>query len=164
MNGGFEFMKGYFYHSKDNIHTAFMENSSSDLYQHVILTHNKTPYHFTKAEELPLQLEAYNPLCGDHYQLYLSIEHQTIKKVFFHGYGCAVSKASTSVLLQTIEGKTLSEAKPLIETFMQVVQGEQPEGIPEEFKAFAAAKNFPSREQCATLSWERLQTWINEQL
>lgn len=139
-----------------------MEKSASDLYQSVILTHNKHPHHFEKAEALPLHLEAYNPLCGDHYQLYLSIENNTIKAAFFHGYGCAVSKASTSVLVQTLEGKTLSEAQPLIEDFMQVVQGKLPANIPEDFKAFAAAKHFPSREQCATLSWESVQGLINE--
>ncbi|WP_299453205.1 Fe-S cluster assembly sulfur transfer protein SufU [uncultured Microscilla sp.] len=140
-----------------------MEKSLNELYQSVILAHNKTPHNFKKAEELPLHSEAYNPLCGDHFQLYTSLEEEVIQQAFFHGYGCAVSKASTSVLLQTIEGKTLTEAKILIEVFMQVVNGELPANIPEEFKAFAAAKHFPSREQCATLSWQAFQTLIDEQ-
>ena len=141
-----------------------MEKKLSDLYQEVILTNNKEPYHFQKAKEMPHSVEAYNPLCGDHFHLYFEMEGNTIKQAFFHGYGCAISKASTSVLLQQIEGKTLEEIKPIISEFLQIVHGEKESTDHADFLAFAAAKHFPSREQCATLSWDSLEKFVEENL
>lgn len=141
-----------------------MEKQLGVLYQSVILQHNKTPHNFKKATELPQNIEAYNPLCGDHFQVYFELEGDVVKQAYFHGYGCAISKASTSILLQQIEGKTLKEIQPIINQFIDIVNGTTSTPIPEEFKAFAAAKNFPSREQCATLSWDSFQDFLKDQL
>lgn len=140
-----------------------MKKQLSDLYQNVILKHNKAPYNFKKAEDQPHTIEAYNPLCGDHFHVYFTIEGGKVKQAFFHGYGCAVSKASTSVLLQRIEGKTLEEIIPLIARFMQIVHGEMSDASQEDLMAFAAAKDFPGREQCATLSWSALREFAENE-
>ncbi len=139
-----------------------MEKKLSDLYQDVILTNNKTPYHFEKAQEMSHSIEAYNPLCGDHFHVYFELENNTIKQAYFHGYGCAISKASTSVLLQQIEGKTLEEIRPIITEFLQIVHGEKTDSSQADFLAFAAAKYFPSRDQCATLAWGSLESFLKE--
>lgn len=139
-----------------------MEKKLSDLYQDVILTNNKEPYHFKKANDLSHSVEAYNPLCGDHFHLYFDMEGDTIKEAYFHGYGCAISKASTSILLQHIEGKTLTEVRPILEEFIKIVHGEADTSSQSEFLAFAAAKHFPSREQCATLSWDSFKEFVEK--
>lgn len=108
-------------------------------------------------EQPDLMLEAYNELCGDQFTLYLQLENDRISDISFHGYGCAISKASTSVLAQTLLGQTVADAKHLTAQFLAFVKGETtaPPG-PADFLAFQAAKDFPTRMKCATLSWEEL--------
>ena len=130
-----------------------MNEDIKALYQSVIMAHNKAPYHYEKKEDAGLTIKAYNPLCGDKYQVYLDIEGDRIQSAYFHGYGCAVSKAATSILVQELEGKTVTEALQLCEEYLSVVM-EEKETEREDFQAFAAARQFPGREQCAVLAWE----------
>lgn len=141
-----------------------MNTELSDLYQKIILAHNKNPFHFEKIEDVQINLEAYNPLCGDHFHIYLHIEEQQIKNAHFHGYGCAICKASTSVMIQHIITKRLDEVQALSEMFLKVAHDKITEqtAIPEEFQAFAAAKNFPSRIDCATLSWDTFLDFLKK--
>ena len=133
----------------------------SELYHKVILQHNESPFHYAKMETASHLVEAYNPLCGDRFKLYLDVEDNRVKQAHFHGYGCAISKASTSILLQKIEGKTLQEIPDIIQQFYAYVHPDKdPSGVTHDpdFEAFAAAKKFPARLKCATLSWNELET------
>lgn len=138
------------------------ESKLKQLYRTIILGHNKNPYHYEEMESPDHQIEAYNPLCGDKFKLYLQVEAGTIKSASFSGYGCAISKASTSILVKRLEGMTLAEINPMKETFLQVAfEGAVTDD--EEFEAFAAAKAFPGRSTCVSLSWESLAEWLGQQ-
>ena len=138
-----------------------MNDKLKQLYKTVILKHNNTPFHYEKKEGATHQLEAYNPLCGDRFNLFVEIEKGKIESIHFHGYGCAISKASTSVLAKNLEGKTLDQALALCGEFQQVVSPDtRSKNELEEFEAFAAAKDFPGRLTCATLSWEAVKSFL----
>ncbi len=138
-----------------------MNDKLKQLYKTVILKHNNQPFHYEKKEAAAHHLDAYNPLCGDRFNLYVDVKDGIIKSVHFHGYGCAISKASTSVLAKNLEGKTVAEALSLCESFETVVSPDaNTENNNEELEAFAAAKDFPGRLQCATLSWEAMKAFL----
>lgn len=140
-----------------------MNEKLKQLYQSVILQHNNHPAHYEKRDSSGYTLEAYNPLCGDRFQLYFDLEDGKVSRLSFHGYGCAISKASTSVLVKHLEGRPLEEALDLCLAFEAVVQPEAPatEGeVTEDFEAFAAAREFPGRLKCATLSWEEMKQFL----
>ena len=132
-----------------------------ELYQSVILKHSKEPVNYEKREEAKQQLDAYNSLCGDRFQLYFDLEDDKIRNLSFHGYGCAISKASTSVLVQFLEGKSLDEAEQLAKDYLKSLAEEsESANLPEEFEAFGAARDFPGRMKCATLAWEELVAFV----
>ncbi len=138
------------------------ESKLKQLYRSVILELNKNPYHYEEMEAPDHQIEAYNPLCGDKYKLYLQVEAGKIKQASFSGFGCAISKASTSILVQRLEGMAIEDIPAMKETFLNIAF----EGAPtsdEEFEAFAAAKAFPGRSTCVSLSWDSLQEWLDQQ-
>jgi len=139
-----------------------MSNSLHDLYQRIILQHNRQPVGYEKAADAPVVIEAYNPLCGDQYKLFLWREGGLIVKARFYGYGCAISKASTSVLIKNLPGKSVEEALTLIEGFLNIVDGKAASAESEEMQAFAAAQSFPARRQCAVLSWENLSDYLRQ--
>lgn len=140
-----------------------MNNQLKKLYKTVILKHNNQPYHYGKRADATHQLAAYNPLCGDKFTLFIDLKNDLIERVYFHGFGCAISKASTSVLAKHLEGKTLAQATLLCEEFAQVVSPDAAtESDKEEFAAFAAAKDFPGRLTCATLGWEALEGFLKQ--
>ena len=131
--------------------------------------HNKNPYHYEKRAGASIIIEAYNQLCGDQFKLYLDLEEDVIRQAFFHGYGCAVSKASTSLLIQQIEGKRVLETQRLIDTYLNMLKEEElnsaiaieEEEAPwNELAVFRSARNYPARMKCATLSWEELHQFL----
>lgn len=133
-----------------------MEQQLNELYHPLILEHNQNPSHYLKRPEAGVVLDAYNSLCGDKFKLYLDIEQDRVVAASFSGYGCAVSKAATSVLMEKIQGKTLEEIQGLIQAYFAITKTDQensPDADP-ELLAFAAAKKFPGRLKCAVLSWE----------
>lgn len=139
-----------------------MKDRAAQLYQEVILQHSKHPYHFRKQESADQIIEAYNQFCGDHFHLYVNIDEGIITDPSFHGYGCAISKASASVLTQTIEGKTLEELGPILAEFQEIIHPsgeEETTSKHEAFLAFAAARKFPGRDKCALLTWNALKEW-----
>jgi len=136
-----------------------MKKEIKNLYHPVILEHNKNPYLFEKMEETDIVLEAYNEVCGDQFKIFLKMDGERIKQVSFHGYGCAVSKASTSVLVKNIEGKKLSELKEIIDSFLDIFN-EDHSTENEEMLAFQVAKDFSGRLKCATLSWEEVRMFL----
>ena len=132
------------------------------LYQKVILAHNNAPFHFEKREHAEHTIKAYNAVCGDKFQIYLDIEEGKINDIHFHGYGCAISKAATSVLVQSLLDKTLAEAQMILLEYQNYLEGKL-EGN-ELFEAFSAAKDFPGRAQCASMSWEALNQFLVKEL
>ena len=134
----------------------------NDLYQEVILDHNKRPRNFGKLAGASHSAHGKNPLCGDDYFLYLSVDGSgRIQKVNFEGSGCAISKASASMMTQAVEGKTDKEARSLTGHFIHLltdntVAAEDREGVG-KLKFFEGVKNFPIRVKCATLAWRALE-------
>jgi nitrogen fixation NifU-like protein len=141
-----------------------MNDRLKELYKSVILSHHHNPVGFEIREDASQELEAYNPLCGDKFRLFFDINDGKISDIHFHGYGCAISKASTSVLVEMLKGKTLEEARELCAEFMQYVspEAEPLEPRRENFEAFSAAREFPGRLKCATLSWDAMREFIGQ--
>lgn len=135
------------------------ERNLSDLYQDVIKQHDRKPFHYQKIETADYVIEAYNPLCGDQFSLFLNIENGRINEAYFHGYGCAISKASTSILVKKMQGLSIEKVQELCRHFQTIVTTET-HALDEELRAFAAARQFPERLTCATLSWEALAKFI----
>lgn len=132
----------------------------SELYQQVILDHNKKPRNFHKLENANRSAEGYNPLCGDHLNVYLRVEDDQVQEVTFEGSGCAISKASASMMTQAVKGKTKAEADALFNEFHRMATGELDEENEEnhlgKLKIFAGVRDFPARVKCATLSWHTM--------
>jgi len=138
-----------------------------DLYQETILDHNKSPRNFRKMDNATRKVEGYNPLCGDHYTVYVKLDNDTISDVAFEGAGCAISKASASVMTSMLKGKTKADAEQLFQDFHKLVKGEMdPSGEPGRFgklAAFAGVSVFPARVKCASLAWHTLHTALESE-
>ena len=132
-----------------------------ELYQQVILDHNKNPRNFHDMPDATNRVDGYNPLCGDHYTIFLKTDGDTIQDVSFTGSGCAISKASASVMSSTIKGKSKEEADRLFDTFHALVTGDQ-SGLSAadlgRLAAFSGVSEFPARVKCATLAWHTLRS------
>jgi len=132
-----------------------------ELYQQVILDHNKNPRNFRELANPTSRVEGFNPLCGDHYTVFVQLDGDKIKEVTFVGNGCAISKASASVMSSTVKGKSTEEAGHLFETFHKLVTGDT-SGLDAaelgRLAAFSGVSEFPARVKCATLAWHTLRT------
>ena len=139
----------------------------SELYQQVILDHNKKPRNFRKLEAASHTAEGYNPLCGDQLTVYLNITGDQVNDVGFEGSGCAISKASASMMTQAVKGKSKEEAENLFREFHSMVTGELNEETEENslgnLKIFAGVREFPVRVKCATLPWHTLHAALHKQ-
>jgi len=132
-------------------------SSLRELYQEVILDHNRSPRNFRAMEDATRSVEGYNPLCGDHYTVYVKVEDGRIKDVSFTGGGCAISKASASVMSSMMKGRTIEEADVLYRSFHRLVKGEgAEEDAVGKLAAFAGVSEFPARVKCASLAWHTL--------
>jgi nitrogen fixation protein NifU and related proteins len=135
-----------------------------ELYQEVILDHNRSPRNFHRLESADRKVDGYNPLCGDHYTIFLKLDGDVIRDVAFEGAGCAISKASASVMSSIVKGKTIREAEELFQTFHRLVTGLGDAGQDLErlgaLAAFSGVSEFPARVKCATLAWHTLHTAI----
>jgi len=133
----------------------------SELYQQVILDHNKKPRNFKKLETANREQEGYNPLCGDQIMLYLEMDDDLIKDIGFQGSGCAISKASASMMTTAVKGKSKAEVEALFNEFHRMVKGEiDPETDPHhlgKLTILAGVSEFPARVKCASLSWHTLR-------
>ena len=135
-----------------------------ELYQQVILDHNKNPRNFHEMPDATNRVDGYNPLCGDHYTIFLKLEDGTIQEVSFTGSGCAISKASASVMSSTLKGKSKEEAEKLFETFHNLVTGDSSGLSAAELgrlAAFSGVSEFPARVKCATLAWHTLKSALD---
>jgi nitrogen fixation protein NifU and related proteins len=132
-----------------------------ELYQQVILDHNKNPRNYREMPDATSKIEGYNPLCGDHYTIFLKMDGPTISEVSFTGSGCAISKASASVMSSTLKGKSKDEAETLFDTFHRLVTGDA-SGLNAadlgRLAAFSGVSEFPARVKCATLAWHTLKS------
>lgn len=131
-----------------------------ELYQEVILDHNKSPRNFRAMDDATKHVEGYNPLCGDHYTIFLKMHGDVIEDVSFTGSGCAISKASASVMSSMVKGKRKEEAEELFGSFHALVTGEGPDEQELErlgkLAAFSGVCEFPARVKCASLAWHTL--------
>ncbi len=131
-----------------------------ELYQETILDHNKSPRNFRKMEDATLTQEGYNPLCGDHYTIYVKLDNDVITDLAFDGGGCAISKASASVMTSMLKGRTKAQAEELFGEFHSLVRGEiDPDDAVDrlgKLAAFAGVSEFPARVKCASLAWHTL--------
>jgi len=135
-----------------------------ELYQEVILDHNRRPRNFGPLEAANRRAEGYNPLCGDKYTLYLRVEGNTIMEARFQGSGCAISKASASLMTDNVTGKTLEEAEEMFRRFHEMVTS-PPETMPATEKlgklsVFAGVREYPVRIKCASLAWHTLRAAV----
>ena len=132
-----------------------------ELYQEVILEHSKAPRNYREPRNSNLKAEGYNPLCGDHFTVYLEVEGDSIRDAGFQGSGCAISKASASMMTQAIKGKSRAEAEKLFARFHQLVtEGKSASGNENELgklAVFSGVSEFPVRVKCATLAWHTLR-------
>ena len=133
----------------------------SELYQQVILDHNKRPRNYRAMEDANRAAEGHNPLCGDQLTVYLRMQDNVVGEVSFVGSGCAISKASASMMTQAVGGKSREEAQVLFEQFHRMVTGElDEEAEPNQLgrlKIFAGVRDYPARVKCASLSWHTLR-------
>jgi nitrogen fixation NifU-like protein len=134
-----------------------------ELYQQVILDHNRRPRNFRVLPAANRTAEGFNPLCGDQLTLYLTVEDDVIKDAAFQGTGCAISKASASMLTSTVVGKTVAEAEALFHRFHTMLTGEDNGHGSDlgKLAVFAGVREFPSRVKCATLAWHTLQAALS---
>lgn len=137
----------------------------NDLYQEVILEHNKNPRNFREIEDAEKQADGNNPLCGDALRVYVKMDGDTVSDVAFKGSGCAISKASASMMTQVVKGKSREEAETLFNEFHKMVTGEMDAETEDnhlgKLKIFAGVLEFPARVKCASLSWHTLHAALN---
>ncbi len=132
----------------------------NDLYQEVILEHSKAPRNYRQPATANQSAEGYNPLCGDHFTVYLDVDGDSIRDIGFQGSGCAISRASASMMTQLVKGKSRAEAEKLFEQFHGLVTGEVNGNGSDlgKLQVFSGVSKFPARVKCATLAWHTLQS------
>ncbi len=133
--------------------------SVEDLYQEIILEHNKHPRNLGPLEDATNLAEGHNPLCGDELEVQLVVTDDRVKRVCFQAQGCAISRASASMMTELVEGKPLSECVELAEQVVAKLKGEAaaaPEAFGNDLDALLGVRKFPARIKCATLAWHAL--------
>jgi len=136
-----------------------------DLYQEVILEHSKVPRNFREMQDADHKAEGFNPLCGDRFTVYLHMDGDSIRDISFQGSGCAISKASASMMTQTLKGKSRADAETLFGKFHDLVTGQGKTSQDElgKLAVFSGVSEFPARVKCATLAWHTLQAALEGQ-
>ena len=138
-----------------------------ELYQEIVLDHNSRPRNFKEIEDADRVVEGFNPLCGDKIMLYVKFEGDTIADIGFQGTGCAISRASASLMTQQVKGGTVAQAEKLFDRFHAMVTGNVDGDLDFEdlgdLEVMAGVSNFPSRVKCATLSWHSLRSALKSQ-
>ena len=135
----------------------------SELYQEVILDHNKRPRNFRQLENASHKAEGYNPLCGDRFNLFVRVDGERIADIGFVGSGCAISKASASLMTDSLKGMTLADARALFERFhaMVTTPPDQPVEDLGKLSVLAGVREFPVRVKCASLAWHTFKAAID---
>ena len=134
----------------------------NDLYQEVILDHNRRPHNFRVIDPASAKQEGFNPLCGDRLTLYLTLDGDVIKDVAFQGSGCAISKASASLMTDALKGKSVNEARAMFDQFHAMITSTP--GTPTEdlgkLSVFSGVREFPTRIKCASLAWHTMKAAV----
>lgn len=136
----------------------------SDLYQEILLEHNNKPRNFRKLEDASVTADGYNPLCGDQITLYLKVVEDVVEDVSFQGVGCAISRASASMMTQSIKGKTLEEAHGIFDAFHEMLT--HPDEEPDydtlgDLETLSGVNEFPTRIKCAVLAWHTMRSALD---
>ena len=137
--------------------------STEALYQEIILEHNRKPRNFREMDDANRTIQGRNPLCGDELTLWMKLEGDAVADVSFKGQGCAISKASASLMTAAVKGKSRAEAERLFDQFHRLVRGELPEDEQKSLgslRAFAGVAKFPNRVKCASLAWHAMHSAI----
>jgi len=140
----------------------------NELYQEMILEHNKKPRNFKELDAPTHSAEGYNPLCGDHLHIYLHVNSdKIIDDISFTGDGCAISKASASMMTVALKGKNIDQVNTLFDQFHKLIVGEiKPDRDPNalgKLSVFSGIWQFPARVKCASLSWHTLKGALNQE-
>ena len=137
----------------------------NELYQEVILDHNRRPRNYRRLEGASHHAEGYNPLCGDRVTVFVQIDGDRISDVAFEGSGCAISKASASLMTDRIKGATVAEARDLFERFHRMVTTPSDQEVEElgKLSALAGVREFPVRVKCASLAWHTLKAAMDRE-
>jgi len=145
--------------------TAKPEGELRDLYQEVILDHNRKPRNFGKLEDANRKAEGHNPLCGDRLTVYMDLEGDRIQDIKFEGSGCAISKASASMMTSELKGKTIEEAEKTFHRFHRMVTESDDEDIETlgKLAAFSGVREFPIRVKCASLPWHTMEAALRSE-
>jgi nitrogen fixation protein NifU and related proteins len=138
----------------------------NDLYQEVILDHNRRPRNFHVIADATHRAEGYNPLCGDRLTLYMKLDGEVIADLAFEGSGCAISKASASMMTDALKGRSVGEARALFDRFHRMVTTPPDTAVEDlgKLSALAGVREFPVRVKCASLAWHTFRAALeNEQ-
>lgn len=141
-----------------------MHDSKRELYEQLILDHNRNPRNFHEMDDATVHQKGYNALCGDAFDVYLKMDGDTIIGASFEGKGCAISKSSASIMLSVLKGKSKEEAKALFELFIELVNSKPDTPVKHDalgdLAAFNGIREYPLRIKCATLAWYTLMAAI----
>ncbi len=141
-------------------------NDLTEVYNELIMEHSMNSYNKKKLENADYCEIGHNPNCGDEITLELKVNGDVIEDMAFSGHGCAISQASTSIMIDTLKGKTIKEAKEIIKTFIEMIKRET--SSEEELKkledaiAFRNVSNMPARVKCALLAWHTVEDMLNK--
>jgi len=136
----------------------------ADLYQDMVVDHSRRPRNFRRLENATHQAEGFNPLCGDKVNVYVDLDRGVVRDVSFEGEGCAISKASASLMTESIKGKSEAEVMSLFARFRDLVTG-RVDGDPTKLgklAVFSGLRGFPTRVKCATLAWHTLRAALEQ--
>jgi nitrogen fixation protein NifU and related proteins len=135
----------------------------TDLYQEVILDHNRRPRNFRQLAEADRKQEGYNPLCGDRLTVYVKLEGDHISDLAFQGSGCAISKASASLMTEALKGKSVGEARQLFDRFHDMVMSSPDTAAADlgKLSVLAGVREYPTRVKCASLAWHTLKAAVS---
>ena len=136
-----------------------------DLYQEVILDHNRHPHNFGELDGADRHADGYNPLCGDRLAVYVNLDGETITEVSFLGSGCAISKASASLMTDAVKGRTLGEARHLFKQFLALVTDDNAmvdNALLGKLAVLAGVRDYPTRVKCASLAWHTLRAAVED--
>src|SRR6266576_786182 len=138
-------------------------NDLADLYQELIIDHSNRPRNFRRLDAGAPSAEGYNPLCGDRVTVYVRMDGDIVADVGFQGEGCAISKASASLMTESVKGKTRSEVETLFSQFHDLVTGVDKSEQLGKLAAFSGLHDFPARVKCGTLAWHTLRAALKRQ-
>jgi nitrogen fixation NifU-like protein len=144
-----------------------MMSDLTDLYQELIIDHNRRPRNRSRMEHATCSAQGYNPLCGDKVSVFVKVDDGRVADISFEGSGCAISTASASMMTEILKGKTVDEAKALFAKFHHLItgEGEPPAGPPElgKLMVFSGVCQYPARVKCATLAWHTMKAAVERE-